>query len=365
MSIRVVHVLFRFAVGGLENGVVNLVNGLDHGDYAHTIVSLSEHDEAFCRRVTSGNVEFRALHKRPGNDFRTWSRLSRLLGEVRPHVLHTRNFAALEMQAVGCAARVPGRIHGEHGWDMNDLDGRRRKYRLVRRIVGYGVHRFIALSRDLERYLVDRVGVPRRKVVQIYNGVDDTRFAPPPRRTGGVVTVGTVGRMKAVKNQTLLCRAFMSLLQRRPDLASRMRLVLVGAGPLEQECRAIAGSDAPVEFRGETDAVADALREMDVFVLPSLAEGISNTILEAMATALPVIATAVGGNPELVVDGESGVLVPPGDESALGDAMERYVDDPALRDAHGTAGRQRVERQFSLAAMLRAYDAEYRRLAAV
>lgn len=361
--IRVVHALFRFDVGGLENGVVNLINGLERGAYEHTVVSLSNFEESFCRRITSADVDFRALHKREGNDPAIWGRMGRILREVRPHVLHTRNFAALELQAVGAVARVPRRIHGEHGWDMNDLHGSRRRYRLARRVFGLGVHRFIALSRDLETYLLDAVGVPRRKVVQIYNGVDESKFSPARRVPHEVLTIGTVGRMREVKNQTALCRAFAELLGRRPALTGRVQLLLVGAGPLTEPCRAIveeAGVADAVEFAGETSAVQDALGRMDVFVLPSLAEGISNTILEAMATGLPVVATAVGGNPELVDEGRTGILVPADDLGAMTDALERYVDDDALRESHGKAGRARVEERFSLGAMVRAYDAEYR-----
>ena len=279
--IRIVHVLFRFDIGGLENGVINLVNRLEERSYSHVIVCLTDYDRTYCRRVQATNVEFRALHKREGNDPRVWAQMWRVLRETRPHVLHTRNFAALEMQTLGLMCGVKGRVHGEHGWDMNDLDGSNRKYRIARRILGHCAHRFVALSRELERYLVDTVRIPRRKVVQIYNGVDDVKFHPRPEGSHEMLTVGTVGRMKAVKNQTFLCRVFVALMRRRPELAGRVSLILVGSGPLEQDCRSIvneADCAAHVLFRGDSDAVADDLRSMDVFVLPSLAEGISNTI---------------------------------------------------------------------------------------
>jgi sugar transferase (PEP-CTERM/EpsH1 system associated) len=365
--IRVMHVLFRFGIGGLENGLVNLVNGLEEGAYRHVIVALSDYDPVFTERLRPTNVELHALAKRPGNDPRTWWRLWRLLGEARPHVLHTRNFAALELQVPGWLAQVPGRVHGEHGWDVQDLDGSVRRYRVARRAIGTLVHRFIALSRDLERYLVERVGIPRGRVLQIYNGVDCQHFAPAAPRADAPVVIGTVGRMKAVKNQTLLCHAFAALVARRPDLAGRVHLRLVGSGPLADECAAVlaaAGLTAASELRGESSTVADELRAMDVFVLPSLAEGISNTILEAMASGLPVVATAVGGNAELVVDGETGALVPSGDVAAMARALERYVDDPALRRRHGQAARARAESHFSLERMLGAYDDVYRALAA-
>ena len=368
ITITIMHVLFRFSIGGLENGMVNLINGLDRSRYRHVIVCLADYNAAFLERVEVPDIEIHALDKRPGQDLRVWWRMWRLLRTVRPDILHTRNFSTLELQLLGCLAGVHGRVHGEHGWDVQDLDGSRRKYRLARRLFGHCVQRFIALSRDLERYLLRDVGIRADKLVQIYNGVDTERFVSAvARNPAATIVVGTVGRMKAVKNQTLLCQAFVALLERRPDLVGGVRLKLIGDGPLRQDCAelvAAAQRQDWVEFAGDSAQVAEQMRGLDVFVLPSLAEGISNTILEAMASSLPVIATAVGGNVELVVDGESGSLVASGDVAALSAAIERYVDDAALRVRHGAYGRQLVETRYSLPRMLASYDEVYRGLAA-
>jgi sugar transferase (PEP-CTERM/EpsH1 system associated) len=233
--------------------------------------------------------------------------------------------------------------------------------------LGLGVQRFIALSHHLENYLVEYAGIPRSKVVQIYNGVDQVRYRPPqPGRLTDEVVVGTVGRMKEVKNQTLLVSAFIDLMRRRPDLRDAIRLKLVGSGPLLAECQTMldgARLTNRADIVGDSDRVPEELQSMDLFVLPSLAEGISNTILEAMATGLTVVATAVGGNPELVADGTTGTLVPAGDEAALSRVIERYIDDPKLRRLHAKRGRERVESHFSLDAMVRAYDDTYRFIA--
>lgn len=368
IPITIMHVLFRFSIGGLENGMVNLINGLDSSRYRHVIVCLADFDAAFLERLKVPGIEIHALDKRPGQDSRVWWRMWRLLRAVRPDILHTRNFATLELQVLGWLAGVRGRVHGEHGWDVQDLDGSKRKYRIARRVFGHFVHCFIALSCDLERYLRRDVGISADKIVQIYNGVDTAAFvAGDARHDAGPVVVGTVGRMKTVKNQTLLCQAFVGLLERRPDLVGGVRLKLVGDGPLRQECAALIASAQRqdcVEFVGDSAQVASQMRSLEIFVLPSLAEGISNTILEAMASGLPVIATAVGGNGELVADGGSGRLIASGDVMALSAAIERYVDDAGLRARHGAYGRYLVESRYSLPRMLARYDAVYRRLAA-
>jgi glycosyltransferase involved in cell wall biosynthesis len=147
-----------------------------------------------------------------------------------------------------------------------------------------------------------------------------------------------------------------------PAARRRLRLVIVGDGALRAEIESLlagAGIRDLAWLAGARDDVPELLRSLDLFVLPSRAEGISNTILEAMACGLPVVATAVGGNAELVVDGETGRLVPAGDPAALAAAIRAYLDDPGLLDAHGAAGRRRVEERFDLDAMVAAYLAVY------
>ncbi|MEJ2644260.1 MAG: glycosyltransferase, partial [Gammaproteobacteria bacterium] len=206
------------------------------------------------------------------------------------------------------------------------------------------------------------------KIRQIYNGVDTERFAPRhgarPQLAGSpfseepLVVIGTVGRLQAVKDQVSLAEGFIRLLKHRPDLESRVRLVVVGDGPLYSEVAArlqAAGVNGLCWLPGERSDVPDVMRTLDIFVLPSLAEGVSNTVLEAMATGLPVVATRVGGNPELVAEGVTGTLVPPSDPTAMADALMRYVDDEESRRAHGRAGRTRVLERFSIDVMTERY----------
>ena len=174
----VAHVVFRFDVGGLENGVVNLINRLPADEIRHAVIALTEATD-FRRRVRRPDVVIHELHKQPGKDPAAYLRLFRLLRELRPAVVHTRNFGTLDCQTVACLAGVPLRIHGEHGWDIHDPDGTNRKYRMMRRAIAPLIHRFVTVSRDLERYLVETVGVAAGKVQRICNGVDTERFHPP------------------------------------------------------------------------------------------------------------------------------------------------------------------------------------------
>jgi sugar transferase (PEP-CTERM/EpsH1 system associated) len=368
------HVLHRFDTGGLENGVVNLINRMPPSAFRHMVVALTEVTE-FRRRLTRPDVPCIALHKPPGHGWKLYPRFWQLLRQHRPAIVHTRNLAALEMQVPSWAARVPGRIHGEHGRDMNDLDGSNPRYQRIRRLYAPFVQRHVALSQDLQHYLLHKVGLHAGRVAQIYNGVDTARFRPgrpddalpeglPFAPGAGHFLIGTVGRMQTVKNQLLLARAFVRLLQRQPALAQTLRLVVVGDGPQRQPVAAVlaeAGLSHLAWLPGERSDVPALMRSLQAFVLPSLAEGISNTILEAMACGVPVVATRVGGNAELVSDGSTGLVVPSDDVDALARALERLAAEPGLAARMGAAARAEVERRFSLEAMVQAYQGLYER----
>jgi glycosyltransferase involved in cell wall biosynthesis len=170
--------------------------------------------------------------------------------------------------------------------------------------------------------------------------------------------------MEVVKDQITLARAFVRTLQRDPGLASRVRLIMVGDGPLRADVERVlqeAGVAHLAWLPGARNDIPDILRGLDCFVLPSRGEGISNTVLEAMASGLPVIATDVGGNPELVEPGKTGELVPPGDAELMAHKILSYAADPARARLSGRAGRARVERLFSLTSMVGAYHDLYGR----
>lgn len=366
----VAHIMHRFDTGGLENGVVNLINHMPADAYRHAVIALTEVTD-FKKRINRPDVQFFALNKPPGHVLWIYPQLYRLFRQLQPAIVHTRNLAALEATVPAWAARVPARIHGEHGRDVGDFDGTNKKCQWIRRIYSPFVKHYIALSQDLAHYLTNPVGIGAKRVTQIYNGVDATRFHPATQRQNipgspfneaGLWLIGTAGRMQTVKDQTNLAHAFVQAIKTEPSLGRRLRLVMVGDGPLRRESLAILEAADLTELAwlpGERNDIPDIMRGLDCFVLPSLGEGISNTILEAMACGLPVIATAVGGNPELVQEGSTGHLVPAADPGALARAIIDLAQSPEKAWAMGYAGRKRIEAQFSMTAMIDSYQKIY------
>ncbi|KAB2970380.1 TIGR03088 family PEP-CTERM/XrtA system glycosyltransferase [Zoogloea sp.] len=367
----VIHVVFRFDVGGLENGIVNLINRMPADGYRHIILALTDCVPGFCSRIRRPDVEFLSLHKGEGHGIKLYPRLYRLFRELRPAIVHTRNLAALEAVVPAWFAGVPVRIHGEHGWDSFDPDGSVRKYQFLRRVYSPFVTAYIALSRRIENYLTDKVGIRAARVRRICNGVDAERFAPAagrqpiegsPFNDPTLFVFGAVGRLQAVKDHATLIRAFGEFLKLTPAARASARLIVVGGGPLRAELDALVltlGLSDCVWLAGERSDIPVVNAGLDVFVQPSQAEGISNTLLEAMASGLPIIATDVGGNGELVVDGETGLLVPAIDPPRMGAAMAGLFNDRARVLEMGRKGRARVQAQFSLDAMVGAYLSFY------
>ena len=367
----IAHVVYSFSVGGLENGVVNLVNRMPRERWRHMIVALTRISGEFAERIERDDVCCVELGKRPGHLVRDYPRLYRLFQQWQPAVVHTRNLAALEAVVPAWAAGVPVRIHGEHGWNAQDPDGSRRRYQYVRRLYRPFVQQYVALSQHIAEYLERRVGVPRHRVAQMYNGVDTDRFRGSERRlpipgcpfaSTEDWCVGWVGRMDAVKDPLGLARAFLRSRELSPEAAKRMRLVIVGDGAERRALAELLDASAArgrFWFAGERSDVPEIMRGLDCFVLSSRAEGVSNTILEAMASRLPVIATNVGGNAELIEPGMTGQLVAAGDTEALARAMLLYFNNRSLARRHAKAARRTAEARFSLKRMVADYTALY------
>ncbi len=367
----VVHLIHQLDIGGLENGLINLINNTPPERYRHAIVCLTDYTNIHSRIKTSG-VEIISLNKRAGKDFGHYLRLFRILRRLHPDLIHTRNLGGIEGQLVAALAGIKLRVHGEHGRDMSDLRRNPLRYRLLRRVLRPLVGHFIAVSRDLERWLIDSVGALPNRVSQIVNGVDSVQFhprlgpaalvGPPGFMCDDAFVIGSVGRMVEIKDFATLVRAFLRLVAHPGADRRRLRLLIIGDGPCRAECLTLlanAGAAHLAWLPGARTDIAQLMRAMDLFVLPSLSEGSSNTILEAMASGLPVIATAVGGNAELVQPGLTGLLVPPATPEVLASAILDYSRFPEMGQRHGIRARSRVIARHSLPAMARGYLAVY------
>jgi sugar transferase (PEP-CTERM/EpsH1 system associated) len=364
------HVIHKLDYGGLENGLVNLINWMPAERYRHAIVCLT-HATDFKQRIKKPDVAVSEIHKSTGKDLKAYQRVYARLRELAPDIVHTRNLPALDATFVARFAGVPRVVHSEHGLDMLEVSGRHRKYNALRWLSRVAVTRYLCVNRDLQDWMVRTIGLPSARVSVIYNGVDMTRFGPgdggarerPRLHFGpGTFVIGGVGRFEPVKNFLGLARAFVRLLELRPALRERARLAIIGDGQQRADIEATldgAGARELAWLPGFRDDVPDIYRQIDVFALPSLREGISNTALEAMASALPVVATRVGGNPEVIAEGATGKLVPPSDTDALARALIEYAESPADVARHGAAARKRVEERFSPAAMVAGYTDLY------
>ena len=370
----ILHVIHHLVTGGMENGLVSLINRMPSTSYRHAIVCIEDYSD-FRNRLTRPDTEVMAMRRSQIGTWRLRYELFRIFRRLKPAIVHSRNKSGLDALLPARLAGVRHCVHGEHGWDVHDLDGRSRKEQVLRRLHAPLVERYVTVSRSLRDYLVERVGIRPERITTICNGVDTDKFRPAERKPvellpaslqgEGLVVVGTVGRLQPVKDQQALLRAFAELVGEGGPGAASARLLMVGNGPLrealEKQAQAL-GIAHLTTFAGDRTDVAQLLQCMHVFVLPSLAEGISNTVLEAMATGLPVLATRVGGNVELVQDNGNGALFEAGNVAALKRLLAGYLADPDMRRRHGERSRQLAVESFSLKAMVDGYRGAYERL---
>lgn len=335
---HVVHLVYRFVPGGLENVIVQLIHSLPRKSFRHTVIALADIDPDFAQRVEGPPTQLFSLNKPPGQPFFLYPRFYRLLRRLRPDVLHSCNLAALEFMPIAALAGVPLRIHSEHGMDIGELRGKAFRYGILRRLYSPFVSAYVAVSNG-QAAMLKRIAPARATVHLIHNGVDVDAFRPRksndplpsdfPFLPGSDWIVGTVGRQVDIKNPLLLVDAFIAFTRSEYAHGRRPRLVMVGDGDLHnliaKRMRA-AGMEEDLWLPGARADIADIMRSLDCFVLPSLSEATSCTLLEAMASALPIVATDVGGTAAVLAYGQCGALIPSGDAVALGDALRNCYE---------------------------------------
>ncbi|HET9065631.1 MAG TPA: glycosyltransferase [Gemmatimonadales bacterium] len=353
--VTVVHLVSTLGIGGQEMVIHSLVSHADLRRFRPIVLAL--HDGGpVADRIASLGVPVEVLG---GGEAGTVTLIRRLAARLRTHcpdILHTHNPAPHQLGAVAhVLARVPALIHTKHG--RNNFPTRTRRW--AEQMAGRVTDLVVPVSEDAAEVArtVDRV--PARKIRVIHNGIDLTALGMAEVLPSGRAPRAVhVARLNRVKDQRSLLASTRLLVDRHPGF----HLDIVGDGPMGAELRALAtalGLDSAVTFHGMQDDVTPYLANADLFLLPSLSEGIAITMLEAMGSGLPVVATDVGGNREVVVQGETGLLVPAGDPTSLADAVDQLLADPARARSWGAAGRQRVETDFNIAGTVRAYEAAY------
>jgi glycosyltransferase involved in cell wall biosynthesis len=296
---------------------------------------------------------------------------------IQTHLLRALDFLVLTLRAEPGVRRVFWTFHNAR-LDLRPdqlaarrwlLRPKRILYRLLYGVAGRSVDGFIAVSEDVAASVLKNFRAPRRRVFTIPNGVDTERYGQPIDRAAvrrrvkvpvDAQVLIVVAKLMEQKGHAVLLRALPPLLERFADL----HVLLVGDGPLRGAlAESIAGQAgaARIHLAGNRRDVGDLLAASDLFVLPSLWEGLPMALLEAMASGLPVVATRVSGSAQVVVDGESGVLVPAGDAERLGEAIGALLDDPALARQLGRAARERVEGSYSARAQAARHAELYRR----
>lgn len=367
MAIRIMHVVEAVgAGGGVENGIANLIARMDATRYEHVLCAvarLGPHTE----RYPAARVRIVSLNQQPRRFQSQVAPLARVIREVQPDVVHSRNWGALEAVFAARWAGAGMAIHSEHGLERAPAAEPRRR-RWLRRAAFEAAHRVFAVSSGLRDTLARSTGFPCWKFGVIHNGVDTGRFRPDGamrrqfRAEFGIgedeFCIGSVGRLDRIKDYPTVLHA----LERFNGACSSWRLLIAGEGAERAALEAHAQSGAlygRVLFLGSWERVPELLSAVDAYVLSSTFEGLSNSLLEAMASGAAVLATRVGGNPELVVEEESGLLFPAGDAAALADGLTRLCLCEEERRRLAAAAVSRVAREFSLDSMLDQYEALY------
>ena len=357
---RILHLNHVAYIGGAEVALLNLLTYIDRERCEPVVMS----PEGELQRVVSDELRLRCatIPTLPGLNRRTLPRvvarfplLLHKIAKERPDLIYANtNFAALYSGVVGKCLNIPSLAH------IRDIEPLGRMARILIR----QNTRLIAISQAVERYLIAET-MPPRQISCIYDGVDLRQYQPQAHRAvkNGVM-IGMIGQIGERKGHLVLLEALRELVREQTPV----KLLIVGKEPAHsvegytERLQAFVRQhqlEPHVEFLGFRRDVPDLLAQIDILVLPSLQEPFGKIVIEAMAMETPVIASRVGGVPEIVADGETGLLVPPQDAIALKHALTRLIADAALRERMGKAGRQRVEACFSLERNVQATQAIY------
>ncbi len=365
--VKVLHLLPSMEIGGLETMVLNLASGLDRRQYSPTICCFDGLGP-LAEDAAARKLDICQLKRKPGIDWTYPWKLSRFLKCCRTQVLHLHNPTAFFYGTLaGKLARIPCIVYTEHGRDVSTG----WKVRFAHRCLARMVDRIIVVADYGRRLLSDVEGIDDRRITVIYNGIDGGRFdrhnysdkydliRHALGATGQNKLIGIVGRLDPIKNHVLLIRSVVEI----KKLVPRVKLLIIGDGPERRKLESLVqelGLNDYITFLGARTDIPEILSVLDVYVLPSFSEGLSLTLVEACASGLPIVATRVGGNEEVVIHGENGLTVESDDLQGLAKAIESMLTDMNTANMMGIKGRARYERYFTLRTMINNYENVYR-----
>ncbi len=364
--LRVAHVVLSLDVGGLERNVLNQVREGQSLGQEVSVVCVTQ-PGVLASQVESLGGRLFCLHKRPGIKLATIVQMRNVFWALKPDIVHTHQIGTLFYAgpAVASLRRARTRVvHTEHGREPYATSVRRR---WLGRLAGLHAQRFFCLTHDMAAELIKQRIVPKSKVRVIDNGIDIDRFReqgdPDALRRSLRIppdspVIGSVGRLVEVKRHDVLLRSFAEVVRAVPDA----HLVIVGGGPLEDELLALAcrlDLESRVHLVGQQAEAWKFLYIMDCFALTSRSEGMPQAVLESAIAGLPIVATRVGGLPELIEDGRTGILIEPNDSAVLTRALLTVLRAPDKARAMGRAARQRVESRFHVRRMAQVYHQHF------
>jgi glycosyltransferase involved in cell wall biosynthesis len=358
--------------GGAERVAMEIATRLDQSRFESVFCASrywdgleNERVQEAERRMQGAGVRYFGLGRRTRTDIYRWLGLRRLLRQERVDVIHAHMFGSNAWGTViGRLARVPVIVAHEHTWSF---EGRPLRRLVDREVIGRGSSAFIAVSRDDQRKMIEIEGVNPKKILHVPNGI----AAPPPpsgadvRAELGIPAearvIGTVSVLRPQKALDVFVRASARLLRERPDLY----VLLAGDGPLRGELTALVeslGVQDRLLMLGYRSDASDVIAALEVAVSSSAYEGSPLAVMEYMESARPIVATRVGGVPDLIEDGVNGLLVDAADEAGLAAAIGRMLADPEAARRMGEAARERRRREFTVDLMVRRFEALYERL---
>lgn len=355
----IVHITYKISAGGLEQVLLQTVLGLPQ--YTHVVISITDSD-AFKQRFPE-TTQFIDLGKQAGSSLVVLWQAFKLLRQIKPTIVHTYNLAGAEFLPIAYLAGVKQRVHCEHGTPQTQAALRSNKTTWLRKCFLPFAKHIIVVSSQLQSWLTEVIGVSASKINIVLNGVNTQVYKNIPKQVSSSFTIGTVARLSVEKNQQLLIKAFAEFLQGLSyQQTTHCSLRIVGDGAQRNDLVALAEQlniSAKVIFVGNSDKVCEELAHLDLFLLTSVSEGMPMTILEAMATGLPVLSTDVGNIAGVLRVSEGGQVVPSNDQTALVAALSYFYLHADERVKMGQNGARYVREHYSDTTMLKAYDRIY------